>query len=583
MLRLRPVLPALIALSAAPCALAQTFDNRWLEFVEDTAQPGVAGLSSTAIEVDFAYGDLDGDGWIDLAVARKQPVSTSGKRTNVLLMNESGVLTDRTATLASTSDVPGDSGFSTATNDSDIALVDVDGDGLLDAVTAPRLSQADPKHIGHPRVYRNLGFTGSTWNGFGHEDARIPQLFNLGGNPGNPNFTTVAGGDLDGDGSADLYFGDATGGAVANDYGDRLLSNDGTGFFTDVTMGALTLAQANIRFATKVDIADMNLDGTLDIVQDGGFNRGIFTQLNPPATPGTGFGQFAVDTSTAYNFALGDLNNDGRLDITIASNGNDGYRINQGTNPNGSVNWSAKQTYDFLQNNDDGFGGQSQVIDLDLDGFADSLVCDVDADLAGFNRRFHMYHNLGTTVGGTPQMLEERELNTGGGWLGAVGLLSPDLRGSFDVAAFDVDNDGDPDMVLGTASAGTKVWINQTATCQPDLGFGGPGSLELKICGLPLSAGNTTPLEISGGPAFAITYLALGQFNNPTPLFGGTVVPVPTSNLILLNLGADGSLSIPVDGSLAPPGTVRYVQAAAVDVTQVEFVQLSNAVEATWE
>ncbi len=583
MLRIRPALPALIALAAGSQAYAQSFDNRWLELVEDTAQTGVVGLSSTSIEVDFAYGDLDGDGWIDLAVARKQPVSTSGKRTNVLLMNESGILTDRSSTLASTSDVPGDMGFLTATNDGDIALVDVDGDGLLDAVTAPRLSASDPKHIGHPRIYRNLGFTGGTWNGFGHEDARIPQLFTLGGSPGNPNFTTVAGGDLNGDGSADLYFGDATGGAVANDYGDRLLTNGGTGFFTDSTMGALTSSQANIRFATKVDIADVNLDNTLDIIQDGGFNRGIFTQLNPPATPGTGFGQFSVDTASAYNFALGDLNNDGRLDIAISSNGNDGFRINQSTAPNGSINWSSKVTYDFLQNGDDGFGGQAQVIDMDLDGFADTLVCDVDADLAGFSRRFHMYHNLGTTVGGTPTLLEERELNTGGGWLGAVGLLSPDMRGSFDVAAFDIDNDGDPDMVLGTSSAGTKVWKNQTAKCQTDLGFSGPGALELSICGLPLSAGNSTPLEISNGPAFAITYLAIGQFNNPTPLFGGTVVPVPTSNLILLTLGGSGSATIPVDGSLAPPGTTRYVQAAAIDVTQPQLVQLSNAVEAIWE
>ncbi|MCH7890985.1 MAG: FAD-dependent oxidoreductase, partial [Gemmatimonadetes bacterium] len=65
--------------------------------------------------------------WIDLVVVRKEPFSTIGKRTNVLLMNEGGVLKDRTRELASASDVAGDSGFLTPTNDRDVVLATGDG------------------------------------------------------------------------------------------------------------------------------------------------------------------------------------------------------------------------------------------------------------------------------------------------------------------------------------------------------------------------------------------------------------------------------------------------------------------------
>ena len=42
------------------------------------------------------WGDLDKDGDEDLVIVRKQPWTTSGRKRNVLLMNEKGVLTDRT-------------------------------------------------------------------------------------------------------------------------------------------------------------------------------------------------------------------------------------------------------------------------------------------------------------------------------------------------------------------------------------------------------------------------------------------------------------------------------------------------------
>jgi hypothetical protein len=98
------------ALAVATAAQAQ-LGVAWATFQNSTAtnlDPTVTGISSITDEVKFAWGDLDKNGWADLVVARKQPFTTPGKRTSVLLMNYNGVLTNKTALYAQAADVAGD-------------------------------------------------------------------------------------------------------------------------------------------------------------------------------------------------------------------------------------------------------------------------------------------------------------------------------------------------------------------------------------------------------------------------------------------------------------------------------------------
>ena len=182
--------------------------GQFVEFVEETdtrIDAPNALVADDPEEKDYAWADLDQDGDTDLVIVRKQPFTSTGKRVNVLLMNEGGVLVDRTAEYATASDVPGDQGFNTPTNDRDIILVDVDGDDWLDMVTATTLMDNQAKHISHPRVYMNLGNDpDGNWLGFEYQEARIPQMHATAG----PRFCSVAGGDVTGDGFPDLYFGD---------------------------------------------------------------------------------------------------------------------------------------------------------------------------------------------------------------------------------------------------------------------------------------------------------------------------------------------------------------------------------------
>ena len=121
---------ALAPVFTSLCA-AQSTD--WATFVREDSRisaPSALVLQDSQ-EKDMAWGDFDRDGWIDLLVVRKQPFTTQGRYRNVLLMNESGTLTERTSQYASASSVSGDQGFLTPTNDRDVAVGDLDGDGTV--------------------------------------------------------------------------------------------------------------------------------------------------------------------------------------------------------------------------------------------------------------------------------------------------------------------------------------------------------------------------------------------------------------------------------------------------------------------
>ena len=112
---------------------ASIVSAQWVHFVEETAtRLSVADpdlVADDPEEKNYAWADFDQDGDIDVAIFRKEPFLVAGKLRNILLINENGVLTDRTSDFAVASDVSGDQGFLTPTNDRDVVVVDVDLDG----------------------------------------------------------------------------------------------------------------------------------------------------------------------------------------------------------------------------------------------------------------------------------------------------------------------------------------------------------------------------------------------------------------------------------------------------------------------
>jgi hypothetical protein len=594
---MRTILSAALAATVLSGGVAaQDYDNMWVKFSESPGSLSAGVISSNNIETDVAWADLDKNGYTDVVVVRKQPFTTLGKRTNVLLMNYAGVLTDMTATLANTSsDVPGDLGFNTPTNDRDVVITDVDGDTWLDVVTATTMSMGDPKHLGHPRVYMNLGEDGGgNWLGLDFQDARMPQLLHFGnGQAHNPRFCSVAAGDLNGSGVPDLYFGDYDGSEFgftqpsSEDLNDRLLVNDGSGFFTDESQSRMTSQMLLSAFGMSVVIDDMNGDGTLDVIKDTALNAPQYTAISYNNLLGTGvegmfnsFDNTDVGSGAPYHTETGDLNADGRLDIITTDDQQDRYRVNLGNDALDRAEFSGGaggHTYQYVQGGDLGLAGNNLIVDLNNDGWGDAVYADIDVDIPDSNR-MHIFHNAGpqdgTAVGGIPTLREEFG-DHGGNWIGAKGLRNGDLQGVHDFVATDLNNDGLIDLVLSRI-AGTEVWLQEALTVQPDLGFGGPGSITTSVIGDDLTTANSVArYQVNGASAGALVNVVVGLSNSPTPFKGGTLLPVPVLEVITLPSNANGAMGFVIRSNGGTPVSV-FTQAVVVDGGNYEF---SNAVE----
>lgn len=215
---------------------------------------------------------------------------------------------------------------------------------------------------------------------------------------------------------------------------------------------------------------------------------------------------------------------------------------------------------------DDGFGSNNLIIDLDDDGWNDALICDVDVDLGSCNARLHIYRNPSGAPGDQITLLEEAEQAGGAGWKGVVGLTAPEMQGTHDVAVFDLDGDGDLDMVLGRCT-GTFVWLQEdvplgTGYCTPATpnSTGLPGMLV--ATGSDVAGGNQLTLTASQLPANQFGYLLAARtqalIQNPGGSQGDLCLGSPIARFVsqVGNSGATGVLSVDVDTlsiPLSPP------------------------------
>jgi hypothetical protein len=588
MTKLSTVLWIAAAIGASAAGARAQFGNAWVGFAKDQGKLADAWTKTDAQEKHFAPGDLDLDGDVDLVMVRKQPFDTGGKQAGALLMNEGGVLTDRTALYASTSSLPGDAGLSTPTNAKRARLADLNGDGWLDLVTVSTINEGNPKSISHPRVYVNLGGS-PAWLGLRHEDERVPQLFTTGGQPAPPRFMSVGVGDVDLDGALDLYCVDMdspTDGSPAEpggtDLNDRLLMNDGAGAFADESALRMTTAMLNSAFGVEAWIEDMNQDGTRDVTKLTTLTTPIFyvsIAYNSAANPGF-FALFHdnIHTFQPYAMDVGDLNNDGRLDLMVGDDSADRYRYNTGVDALGRAIWGASKTYAFLSGGDDGFTGITQDVDLDLDGWNDVVVASNDVDVGPCARRTHIYHNPGGAIGSQITLVEEaQQSSTTSGWKGVVGMTVAELEKSYDVAIFDLDGDQAPDMVLGRCNE-VSVWLS-TMECAADLGSGGPGNARLTLCGEPLATGQSANLLLSGAPALAPVFLVISAESTPLAILGGTLLANPPSAVAALAANPAGKVQLPgISGGGGPASA--WAQAVILDPAQAEYFAFSNAIRA---
>ena len=226
-----------------------------------------------------AMGDFNGDGKLDLAVARLH-----GNTISILLGTGTGTFGQRTE-------------FGTALYPVSLAVGDFNGDGKLDLAAA-----CEGDNVVSILLGTGTGAFGTKTN------------FPTGNGP-----VTVVTGDFNGDGKLDLAV--ANGNNVAT---VSILLGTGTGTFaarTDFATGSVPAFLA---------LGDFNGDGSLDLVTAG------FSTNNVSVLLGTGTGSFGPSTDFGVGVfpqavAVGDFNGDGKLDLVATNRMSDTVSILLGT------------------------------------------------------------------------------------------------------------------------------------------------------------------------------------------------------------------------------------------------------------
>ncbi len=374
---------------AAPVVAQPLFD----ELGKRHLPPGSADSRSIAV------GDFDGDGDTDLIWAED--------RSRLHLNDGAGRFTDVTA-----SRMPNVTGETW-----EIAVGDVDGDGDLDLVLA--------NVLGAGFVGQNLLFVNDGSGTFVDVTAdRLP--------PDQDASTSVAIGDVDGDGDLDLLFGN---GQFPAGQRNRLYINDGNGFFTDRSAARLPAFQDATR---AVVVGDVDGDGDLDVIFGSRSGRsrlhlndgeGFFSDASVGHMP-----TYQADTEGA---ALFDADGDGDLDLVFANGGigqlnrlyfNDGNGIFTDVTPTRMPSHVASTT-------------AVAVGDLDGDGDLDLVFSNTST-----TRNNQLYLNDGT-----------------GTFVDASARMPPEDLSTQAVVTTDVDGDGDRDLLFANAFRRNQLFVNDGA------------------------------------------------------------------------------------------------------------------------
>ncbi|MBK9665203.1 MAG: VCBS repeat-containing protein [Gammaproteobacteria bacterium] len=247
---------------------------------------------------------------------------------------------------------------------------------------------------------------------------------------------------------------------------------------------------------------------------------------------------------SALSIALGDLDGDGDLDLSLVGGSNDRYFLNNGS----STPFTSSTSYvNFTNSNSK--SGEVALEDFDLDGDLDVVV----AKLVGSVKNL-VYFNNGS---------DAPFLNVVPVELGSLAAVS----GSVDTG--DLDGDGDPDIVIGNENTGDRYYLNQgDGTFSTDLAIPLPAAKKTKSLRLGdmnrdgrldlVVATTLDPVDSPDGPRLDIavgdvqgTYLYLN--NGSSSPFAG-VVPTRISDdenklwdsglLELGDLNGDGFLDV---------------------------------------
>ena len=291
-----------------------------------------------------------------------------------------------------------------------VAAADVDGDGDMDLLNAPWT------YVDQISWYENTSGDGSAWHGHHMASDHV-------------GWNGVAAADVDGDGDLDIL-------GIAHDDGDiawwenKLIHS--SALFPGV---GKTVVDGAFEGTESVAVADLDSDGDLDILAAGGVFDTIAWWKNT-ARHGSTWSKQIVDANFggAVGIAPADVDGDGDLDILGAAfNSASDISWWENTAGDGSA-WSRRNIVADIS-------GASSVAAADMDG-------DGDLDV------------VGSSLEGDMVAWWQNTARDGSAW--SRHAVDGGFDEAQDVAAVDVDGDGDLD-ILGAGYAGDVAWWQNTA------------------------------------------------------------------------------------------------------------------------
>ena len=350
-----------------------------------------------ATTAHVAAGDYDGDGDVDLYAGSYDPATSSYK--HYLFNNDMGRFKD----------VSVEAGITHTGKESFATFTDFDNDGFQDIYIIKEDGDI---------FYRNTG-PGT------FEDVTAKAHA---GSPTGGNMALFF--DMDHDGDLDFF--------EARSTGNLFFQNNSDGTFQD--QSAKLGSPGNNLISRDAAFGDFDEDEDIDFIvanENAGNilysnqRQGVFKDITAESGLSSEGGSGAV--------TVGDYNNDGYLDIFIASltGGKSGLYRNL---RNGS--------FEEVKNNSEMFyalknvkANDASFFDFDNDGFLDLLIAGESAEKDG--KGVFLYHNDGK-----------------GNFTDVAQLLPEELKSGSNIAIFDYNDDGDLDIVIARLNGGVSLLRN---------------------------------------------------------------------------------------------------------------------------
>ncbi len=384
------------------------FDNVTSSRINALAEP------ESTNEKEVEYGDFDEDGDLDVVVANAQ--GDFGDRRNKLYQNNGGVFDEITLDGA----IPG---FSVPKVSRKAFFRDFSGDGHLDIwIINDANSHNDQLFIAQ--------WAGGDFQSYLEDNSRIP---------GNALTGAACSGwsaDFDQDLDMDVYCGN-----YPNSAQDRLYSNNGTGFFTDITG---THVPAGLDYVVDVCGADMNGDGKLDLlISNHGANDPNWIYYNHNLNAGSGIGDFRYTgsqqnlgnpASDENSMVAADFDNDNDMDFYWGNAFFNFDSINRNNGNDADNKATFTELFILPESVTSVISRKTTVADFNNDGRIDALVMKGAAS----DSRPTVLRNI--TVNGNIEFVD---------WTPAPAFPTGSAQRGWHSAAFDTNNDQDTDIFLG--------------------------------------------------------------------------------------------------------------------------------------